>query len=28
VQHPERLRPDAVHMLWALSVLLLLVHFW
>jgi hypothetical protein len=28
VQHPEKLRPDAVHLLWALSVLLLLVHFW
>ena len=28
VQHPEKLQPDVVHLLWSLSVLILLVHFW
>jgi hypothetical protein len=28
VQHPVKIRPDAVHLLWSFSILLLLVHFW
>lgn len=28
VQHPGRQKPDAVHLLWAASMLLTLVHFW
>lgn len=28
VQHPDKIKPDAVHLMWSLSVLLLLVHFW
>lgn len=28
VQHPDKIRPDAVHLLWSFSILLLLVHFW
>jgi len=28
VQHPGRQKPDTVHLLWAASVLLMLVHFW
>jgi len=28
VQHPGRLRPDAIHLLWVASTLLLLLHFW
>jgi hypothetical protein len=27
-QHPEKLKPDAVHLMWSFSVLILLVHFW
>ena len=28
VQHPHRQRPDLVHLGWAFSLLLMLVHFW
>ena len=28
VQHPGRLKPDAIHLLWVASTLLLLLHFW
>ena len=28
VQHPGRQKPDAIHLLWVLSTLLLLLHFW
>jgi len=28
VQHPSRHRPDAVHLMWALSMLLAMLHFW
>lgn len=28
VQHPGKLKPDAVHLLWTASILILLVHFW
>jgi len=28
VQHPGREKPDAIHLLWVLSTLLLLLHFW
>lgn len=28
VQHPGKLKPDTLHLLWVLSVLILLVHFW
>jgi hypothetical protein len=28
VQHPEKLKPDAIHLMWSFSVLILLVHFW
>ncbi|HEY7978712.1 MAG TPA: hypothetical protein VID67_10985 [Rhizomicrobium sp.] len=28
VQHPEEMKPDAIHLMWSLSVLILLVHFW
>lgn len=28
IQHPDKIKPDAVHLLWSFSVLVLLVHFW
>src|ERR1700761_2421516 len=28
VQHPARLTPDALHLGWSASILILLVHFW
>ncbi len=28
VQHPDKLKPDLVHLLWSFSILVLLVHFW
>ncbi|MEY4562993.1 MAG: hypothetical protein RLZZ618_2270 [Pseudomonadota bacterium] len=28
VQHPGRQKPDAIHLLWVFSTLLLLLHFW
>jgi hypothetical protein len=28
VQHPARHKPDALHLLWALSMLVALLHFW
>jgi hypothetical protein len=28
VQHPDKFRPDALHLAWLFSILILLVHFW
>jgi hypothetical protein len=28
IQHPETIKPDALHLAWSLSMLILLVHFW
>ena len=28
IQHPDKIKPDALHLLWSLSLLILLVHFW
>jgi hypothetical protein len=28
VQHPSRHKPDSVHLMWALSMLLAMLHFW
>ena len=28
IQHPDKIKPDAVHLAWSFAMLLLLVHFW